>query len=123
MRTCVCVTHVLAPLIYRDEDGSDTESTSEENDVGGDGKYSHGDICLTHQHFVDQLISSGAFAIQDTEGPEAVHKLCMSLASTRVRHLDVVTTKNSMLDYLRYDLLFSTLQVAYVTCVIAHTYL
>ena len=86
MYTCVCYRRVLAfvshaylrfSMIYRNTDGSDTDSTADENDVAGDGKYSHGEICLTHQHWVDQIISSGTFAIHDTEGPEAVHKLCM----------------------------------------------
>ena len=116
-------------ILNRDEDASDTESTSDEREVGGDGNYSHGDKCLTHQHWVDQIISSGAFAVHDTEGPEAVHKVCMRLASSRVRHLDVVNTKESMLDYLKKNLLFTSLQAG--TCVIctyvlvywAHTYL
>ena len=120
--TCV-LTYLL--IRYRDEDGSDTESTSEESNVGGDGKYSHGDLCLTHQHWVQQLIASGAFAVHDTEGPEAAHKVCMNLASTRVRHLDVVTTKTSMREYLCRDLLFRNLKVL-LTRVLArlrHTYL
>ena len=139
IRTCFCFTHVLTFISYvylrssmilnRDEDASDTESTSDEREVGGDGNYSHGDKCLTHQHWVDQIISSGAFAVHDTEGPEAVHKVCMRLASSRVRHLDVVNTKESMLDYLKKNLLFTSLQAG--TCVIctyvlvywAHTYL
>ena len=124
MCTCVFFTCVLAVLYDIRDDGSDTGSTSDENNVGGDGKYSHGDICLTHQHFVDQLIASGHFAVHDTEGPEAAHKVCMNLASTRVRHLDVVTTKSSMLRYLCRDLLFTTLKV-FLTCVLVclrHTY-
>ena len=41
----LCAIHPLHEL--RDENESDTESTSDERDIGGDGKYSHGDMCLT----------------------------------------------------------------------------
>ena len=58
----LCAIHPLHEL--RDENESDTESTSDERDIGGDGKYSHGDMCLTHQHWVDAIISTGAFAVQ-----------------------------------------------------------
>ena len=104
----------------REEHASETEDTSDEMKVGGDGKYSHGDICLTHQHWVDQIISSGSFAVHDTEGAEAAHRTCMRLASIRVRHSDVATTKESMLDYLTKDLLFTSLQVL---ALFAHKYL
>ena len=121
----LCAIHPLHEL--RDENESDTESTSDERDIGGDGKYSHGDMCLTHQHWVDAIISAGAFAVHDTEGSEAAHKLCMNLASTRVRHLDVVTTKNFMMDYMRWNLLFSSLAVpdtfSHVLAFLKHVYL
>ena len=79
---------------------SDTEDTSEEEKVGGCGFYSHGSTCLVHQHFVDQVVSAGGFNVHCTQGPESKHKLCMKLASFRVCHRDVGTTKSSMLHYL-----------------------
>lgn len=40
---------------------TDTSDTDEENKVGGLGRYSHGNYCLLHQHFVEQVISAGRF--------------------------------------------------------------
>ena len=89
---------------------SDTESTDSENETGGLGKYSHGNIVLSHQHWVKQLIASGCFGVHNTQGAEACHKKSMRLASARVRHLDPNKTKDSMLLYLFRHHLFEELQ-------------
>ena len=88
---------------------TDSTSTSEDDRVGGLGKYSHGRIGLCHQHWVEQLISAGAFALHDTEAAEAVHKVCMREPSKRVKHGRPNRTKESMLQYLRRRNLFEVL--------------
>ena len=50
-----------------------------------------------------------------TQGAESKHKLCMKLASYRVSHRDVRTTKSSMLHYLCLRSLFDDLR-EYVSC-------
>ena len=45
-----------------------------------------------------------------TEGPEAAHKLCMKLASARVRHLHDAKTKSSMLKFLCFHDLFNEMR-------------
>ena len=79
---------------------SDTDDTDEDDSVGGLGFYSHSHFCYTHQHWVDQLISSGGFNVHCTQAAEASHKLNMHLASKRVRHFDANQTQDSMLKYL-----------------------
>ena len=54
---------------------SDTHSTDSEHDTGGFGKYSHGNIILSHQHWVQQLTSSGCFGVHNTQGAEACFRL------------------------------------------------
>lgn len=73
------------------------------------GKYSHGPLCLTHQHWVDQVIAAGSFGVHCTEAAEAHHKISMRLTSNRVRHLRQMRTQASMLSYLRRHVLFTTL--------------
>ena len=91
------------------QDDSTTADTSEENKTGGLGKYSHGSLSLVHQHWVQQVISSGSFAVHCTEAAEAHHKTSMRLSSNRVRHSRPNRTQNSMLKYLLRHLLFESL--------------
>ena len=85
---------------------SDTDGTDDDELTGGLGKYSHGDIGLSHQHWVEQVISGGSFGVHCTEAAEAKHKTCMSLSSHRVRHLRQNLTQISMLRYLCWNSLF-----------------
>lgn len=91
----------------RNPNCTDSDDTASDEDVGGLGKFSHGNHSLVHQHWVRQLITAGSFGVHNTEGPEAAHKLCMGLASVRVRHLHDVKTKSSMLKFLCFHELFS----------------
>mgnify|MGYP005709551079 FL=1 len=61
---------------------------------------------------MDQVVSAGCFNLHNTEGAEAHHKLCMALASSRVRHLSDEHTKESMLKYLFMHQLFTELHDA-----------
>ena len=75
-----------------DPDGSETDSTSSDEEVGGLGKFSHGKYGLVHQHWVWQVICAGAFSVHNTEGPEAHHNTARSAivnhgAYGRQRHL------------------------------------
>ena len=72
--------------------------------------YSHGQHSLTHQHWVDQVVSAGGFNVHCTQGPEASHKINMHLASLRVRHLDTNYTQDSMLEYLCRRTVFGCLR-------------
>ena len=92
---------------------SSTDETDDDDDTGGMGKYSHGDICLSHQHFVRQVVTAGSFGVHCTQGPEACHKLVMRTASARVRHLRPNTTKEHMLKYLFYHHMFEDLRSRY----------
>ena len=87
-------------ILSRNEDDTDSCDTDDDCKIGGVGFYSHGDKCLTHQHWVDQLIAGGSFGVHCTQSAEAVHKICMKLTSSRVRHLHVNKTQSSMLKYL-----------------------
>ena len=89
---------------------TDTEDTSDECKIGGLGYYSHGVYSLLHQHWVQQLISAGGFNVHCTQGAEAVHKLCMHLASLRVRHKDLNSTQSAMLRYLCLRSLFQDIK-------------
>ena len=105
--TCVYPTYVYRRTRDARQDvDTDTDSTSEEDNVGGLGKFSHGWYGLVHQHWVDQIISAGSFGLHNTEAPEAYHKTCMKLASMRVRHLHDSKTKQSMLMYVWWNFLF-----------------
>lgn len=88
---------------------SSTDDTGEDDDVGGLGKFSHGSICLSHQHWVEQVISAGSFGVHCTEAAEAKHKTCMRLASQRVRHFRENLTQKSMLNYLRRHSVFESM--------------
>lgn len=95
---------------------SDTDSTSDDSDVGGLGKYSHGCIGLVHQHWVMQVISSGSFGVHCTEAAENYHKKCMHQASHRVKHYaDDNLTGLAMLQYLQFDYVFRSLKGQYYT--------
>ena len=89
---------------------SSDDDTDDELDTGGYGRFSHGQKALVHQHWVDQVIEGGSFGVHCTEAAEAKHKLCMTLASKRVRHLDANTTQSSMLRYLFYYEFFEDLK-------------
>ena len=88
---------------------SDTSDTQEEHDTGGEGYFSHGSTCLSHQHWKEQVISSGSFNLHDTEGAEAAHKISMRLASGRVRHFQVNKTQSNMQEYLCKHTVFEAL--------------
>ena len=88
---------------------TDTNDTGEDDFVGGLGKFSHGNIGLSHNHWVEQLISAGSFGVHCTEAAEAKHKTCMRLSSQRVRHFRPNLTQKSMLDYLRRHTMFEAL--------------
>jgi len=96
---------------YRKHDTpvSDTDSTDEEDSIGGLGVFSHGKLCLTHQHWVDQAIVAGGFNVHCTQGAEASHKINMHLVSARARHLDANYTQSRMLTYLRWYQVFEGL--------------
>ena len=102
---------LYSPVLRRDDD-TDTDSTDEETSLGHgcSSKFSHDSTALSHQHWVQQAVSAGTFSVHDTEGAEAHHKYCMHLASLRVRHLHECKTKQSMLEWLCWDLLFESLQ-------------
>ena len=91
---------------------TDTEDTSESVSMspGGDGFYSHGNHCLQHQHWVQQVISSGSFGVHCTQSSEMKHKLVMHQASVRVRHLSINHTQSSMLHYLCLRSLFQEMK-------------
>ena len=79
---------------------TDTDDTDDDCLVGGMGVFSHSTHCLTHQHWVDQVISAGAFGVHCTQAAEASHKLNMHLASERVKHGSANFTQEAMLQYL-----------------------
>ena len=89
---------------------TDTDDTSDECKIGGLGYYSHGVYSLQHQHWVEQVISAGGFNVHCTQSAEAKHKLCMHLASIRVRHRDVNSTQSAMLRYLCLRSLFQDIK-------------
>jgi hypothetical protein len=64
-------------LRQKDEAASATEDTEDESNIGGRGRFSHGDLALVHQHWVESVISAGCFSTHCTEAAEAYHKLCM----------------------------------------------
>ena len=109
---CTCDNPAYPTYAYRlpREVVGDTDSdTTDDEDYAGRGKFSHGLVSLSHHHWVLQVVSAGCFNLHNTEGPEAHHKLCMALASSRVRHLSDAQTKESMLQYLFMHQLFTEL--------------
>lgn len=90
---------------------TDTEDTSDECAVGGLGFYSHSSYCLTHQHWVDQVISGGGFGVHCTQSAESIHKLIMHTASLRVLHRDANYTQGRMLQYLLLHSLFEDMKL------------
>ena len=91
-------------------ENTDTDDTSDDSTVGGLGIFSHGPMNLVHQHWVMQFKSAGSLDVHNTQGAEADHKLCMKLASSRVRHLSANKTQHSMLLYLCFHGLFEELK-------------
>ena len=100
---------IIHIILRRNASDTDTASTSDDCIVGGLGKYSHASIGLSHQHWVEQVISAGSFGVHCTEAAEAYHKTCMRLASRRVKHLRPNLTQQSMIEYQRRFNLFETL--------------
>ena len=92
-----------------------TDDTDEDRSTGGYGKYSHGHKCLSHQHWVDQLVQAGTFHLNCTEGAEAFHKTCLGLPSSRVRHLGESATKTNMMNYLFSHHVFEGIQERFYT--------
>ena len=89
---------------------SDTDDTDSDSAIGGFGIYSHGEKCLTHQHWVKQLISAGSFSVHCTQSSEAAHKVSAKLAALRVRHLHVNKTQSSMSTYLCNYIIFEEIK-------------
>ena len=85
---------------------TDTDDTDDNCSSGGLGFYSHGNMCLPHQHWVMQVKSAGGFNVNNTQSSESAHKHNMHLASTRVRHLEANKTQSEMSRYLRNNHLF-----------------
>ena len=113
MNLCVCPVGCFLHFSHwpkHEDDTSDTADTGEDEQVGGLGYSSHGNICLSHQHWVEQLILSGSFSVHCTEAAEAKHKTCMHLPSHRVKHSRQNITQRSMLRYLQRRDLFLHLQ-------------
>jgi len=90
-------------------DNTDTEDTSDDSELGGWENFSHGGVGLSHQHWVQQVVSAGSFGVHCTQAAEAFHKICMKQPAHRVRHLDEKTTTASMLNYLKNKILFDTM--------------
>ena len=89
---------------------TDTDSTDEGDIIGGLGKFSHGVFHLVHHHWPEEIESAGGFNVHNTESAEAHHKVCMRLASHRVRHLDTEYTFLQMQMYNRNQLVFDQLK-------------
>ena len=68
--------HMPEPPNLRQKDAS-ASATEDESKIGGKGRFSHGDLALVHQHWVESVISAGCFSAHCTEAAEAYHKLCM----------------------------------------------
>ena len=88
---------------------TDTDSTSEDSSLGGEPTFSHGSVGLSHQHWVAQVISGGAFGVHCTQAAEAYHKKCMKLPAERVRHFASSSnwTAANMQNYLKNNYLFN----------------
>ena len=90
----------------RPSSGTDTDDTDLDEAVGGFGYYSHSTHALTHQHWVDQVVTAGGFNVHCTQAAESSHKINMHRASVRVRHRECNQTQDSMLNYLCWDSVF-----------------
>ena len=90
----------------RHDDGTDTDDTADNENVGGLGYYSHGSQSLTHHHWVRQLISGGSFGVHCTEAAEAVMKSSFRHPVQRVKHSGQNYTQDAMSKYLRNDLVY-----------------
>lgn len=55
-------------------------------------------------------VFAGGFNVHCTQSAESVHKLCMHLASARVHHRDLSSTKSAMLRHLLLRYLFEDMQ-------------
>ena len=89
---------------------SDTDDTDDEHKTGDFKYYSHGEYSLTHQHWIDQVISAGGFNVHDVQAAEAAHRFNMHLASLRVRHGDSNTTQDSMLRFTCFHTVFEEMK-------------
>ena len=98
------------PMEKRDS-ATETDDTDEDCKVGGLGVFSHSTHCLTHQHWVDQIISAGGFGVHCTQAAESSHKVNMHLASQRVKHGCVNVTQEAMLQYLCRHRVFEQMRV------------
>ena len=94
------------------DSATDTDDTDDDHSVGGLGFYSHSTHCLTHQHWVHQVISSGGFGVHCTQAAEASHKLNMHLASERVLHGCANFTQEAMLQYMCRHRVFEQMRLA-----------
>ena len=98
-----------------------TDDTDEDRATGGYGKYSHQHTALSHQHWRQQLVHAGTFDLNCTEGAEAYHKSCLSLPSSRVRHLGDSVTKKNMLNYLLNNQVFEQIRKVHFPPVLTST--
>ena len=89
---------------------TDIEDTDSDVDTGGDGYWSHGSSCLSHQHWPLQFVIAGSCNLHDTEDAEAAHKTSMGLASSRVRHFQINKTQSNMQEYLCHYTVFEALR-------------
>ena len=92
--------NLLCLLHWHGQPCSDTDDTDSDSAIGGFGIYSHGEKCLPHQHWVQQILSAGSFHVHCTQSSEAAHKVSAKLAALRVRHFHVNKTQSSMSNYL-----------------------
>ena len=83
----------------KDPAATETDDTDEEFNLGG-FTFSHGPLCLIHQHWVEQVISAGGFNVHCTQSSEAAHKTSAKLTASRVRHFHGMKTVHSMTTYL-----------------------
>ena len=61
-------------------------------------------------HSKVNYVFAGGFNVHCTQSAESVHKLCMHLASARVHHRDLSSTKSAMLRHLCLRYLFEDMQ-------------
>ena len=92
------------------QQATDIDDTDSDVDTGGDGYWSHGSSCLTHQHWPLQFVVAGSCNLHDTEDAEAAHKTSMGLAASRVRHLQINKTQSNMQNYLCHYTVFEALR-------------
>ena len=98
-----CKAVTIVALAPRAQDESDTESTGDEWDIGGEdvggGRISHTPNFLPHaiKHFPQQIIYGGHVRFYDTDLSEHTHKHTIKWAGSRVRKRDANTTHSDML--------------------------